>query len=148
MEPYSYRNDPDVPYFPDDRAIIVFDGNCVLCSGFAQFVLKHDTRGLFRLLPAQTPLGAALYRHYGLAPTDYETNVLIENGLAFFKADSSIRMAQHLGLPWSMAAVLRILPVHQQDQLYNHVARNRFNWFGRRTECLMSIAGYEDRFLK
>jgi predicted DCC family thiol-disulfide oxidoreductase YuxK len=148
MQPYSYRTDPAVPDFPDDRPIIIFDGDCVLCSGFARFVLEHDKKKAFRLLPAQTPLGAALYRHYELPPDDYETNVLIEDGRAFFKADGSSRMAVHLGFPWSMAAVLRIFPKTLRDGLYNLVARNRFNWFGRRADCLMSIAGYEDRFLK
>ena len=42
--PYSYRADPQVPRFPDDKGLIVFDGVCVLCTGFAQFVLKRDPR--------------------------------------------------------------------------------------------------------
>jgi len=61
--PYSYRDDPAVPAFADDRPLIVFDGYCVLCSTSAQFVLRHDARGIYRLLAAQTPLGRALYLH-------------------------------------------------------------------------------------
>ncbi len=62
-EPYSYRTDPAVPGFPDDRPIIVFDGYCALCAGWAQFVIKHDRAGTCRLLSAQSPLGRALYIH-------------------------------------------------------------------------------------
>ena len=40
--PYSYRDDPAVPKFPDERPIIIFDGYCAMCSGFARFVLRHD----------------------------------------------------------------------------------------------------------
>ena len=29
VAPYSYRADPAVPDFPDDKALIVFDGVCV-----------------------------------------------------------------------------------------------------------------------
>jgi predicted DCC family thiol-disulfide oxidoreductase YuxK len=65
---YSYRNDPGVPKFPDDRPIIVFDGYCVLCSGWVSFILRHDRRATYRLLPAQSPVGHALYVHYGLDP--------------------------------------------------------------------------------
>jgi predicted DCC family thiol-disulfide oxidoreductase YuxK len=147
MQAYSYRRDPAVPDFPDDRPIIVFDGDCVLCSGFARFVLDQDRKHVFRLLPAQTALGTALYRHLGLDPENYETNILIENGRAFFKSDGSIRMAVHLGFPWSTAAIFRILPLTIRDRLYGLIARNRFNWFGRRKDCLMSIKGYEGRFL-
>jgi transposase InsO family protein len=58
---FSYRHDPAVPDFPDDRPIIVFDGHCVMCSGWANFVLRQDRKARYRLLPAQTPLGRALY---------------------------------------------------------------------------------------
>jgi hypothetical protein len=32
-EGYSYRRDPAIPHFPDDRPIIIFDGYCALRSG-------------------------------------------------------------------------------------------------------------------
>ncbi len=77
MRPYSYRDDPAVPRSADDKPAIIFDGNCVLCSNSAQFVMRHDEVGAFRLMAAQSPLGEALYRHYGLQVTDYETMILI-----------------------------------------------------------------------
>jgi predicted DCC family thiol-disulfide oxidoreductase YuxK len=64
--PYSYRTDPAVPAFPDDKVLVVFDGVCVLCSGLAKFILKRDRASAFRLTTAQSRLGEALYRHYGL----------------------------------------------------------------------------------
>ena len=86
---YSYRNDPAIPRFPDDRPIVVFDGYCALCTGFAQFVLRHDPAAKFRLLAAQSILGRALYEHYGLDPQDYETNILIADGIAWFKSEAA-----------------------------------------------------------
>ncbi len=145
--PYSYRNDASVPPFPDDRPIIVFDGYCALCSGWAQFVLRHDRAEKYRLLRAQSPLGRALYVHYGLHPEDYETNILIENGIAWFKSEGSIRMAEGLGLPWSLAAAFRILPMAWRDPLYEFIARNRLRFFGKRESCYLPDARYRHRFL-
>ena len=102
---FSYRDDPGIPSFPDDRPIIIFDGHCVMCSGFARLVLRHDREARFRLLPAQTALGQALYRHYGLDPFDYETNVLIEGGEVSFKSEASLRIAERLGWPWRLVSV-------------------------------------------
>jgi predicted DCC family thiol-disulfide oxidoreductase YuxK len=146
-EPYSYRNDPAVPKFPDDRPIIIFDGYCALCSGWAQFVLRHDRERKYRLLRAQSPLGRALYVHYGLDPEDYETNILVADGIASFRSEGSIRMAEGLGWPWSLAAGLRILPARLRDELYSFIARNRLRMFGRRHTCYAPGAGDEDRFL-
>ena len=146
-EPFSYRSDPAVPKFPDERPIIIFDGHCALCSGWARFVLRHDAKGLYRLLPAQSRLGRALYVHYGLNPEDYETNILVADGVAWFKSEGSIRMAEGLGWPWRLAAAFRILPEPWRDRLYEFVARNRLRFFGRRETCYMLERGYEDRFL-
>jgi predicted DCC family thiol-disulfide oxidoreductase YuxK len=136
-----------VPAFPDDRPVIVFDGYCALCSGWARFVLRHDRAARYRLLAAQSPLGQALYAHYGLDPKDYETNILIADGLAWFKSEGSIRMFEGLGFPWSLVAVFRILPLRVRDVLYEFVARNRMRFFGRRKTCYMPTANYKDRFL-
>ena len=145
--PYSYRDDPAVPPFAHDKPIIVFDGYCALCSGWAAFVLRHDVAGRYRLLCAQSPLGHALYRHYGLDPQDYETNILIADGVAWFKSEGSIRMAEGLGLPWRLAAVFRILPLAWRDRLYQTVARNRLRWFGKRATCSRPDARFADRFI-
>jgi predicted DCC family thiol-disulfide oxidoreductase YuxK len=145
---YSYRDDFAVPKFPDDRPIIVFDGYCVLCSGWVSFILRHDRHATYRLLPAQSPIGHALYVHYGLDPLDYETYILIQNGVAWFKSEATIRMSQGLGFPWSLAAVLRVVPRPWRDRLYGLVARNRFRLFGRRATCYVADPRHEDRFLR
>lgn len=146
-EPFSYRDDPAVPPFPDDRPIIIFDGKCVLCSRFARFVMRHDRRRRFRLLAAQTPLGDALYRHYGLATDAYETNILIEDGRAWLKSEGAIRIFAGLGFPWSLLAMARIVPRPVRDRLYGFIARNRLRWFGVRQTCYLPDPAEADRFL-
>jgi predicted DCC family thiol-disulfide oxidoreductase YuxK len=146
-EAYSYRADSTVPAFPDDKPIIVFDGKCVLCSRWALFVMRRDAAKRFRLLAAQTPLGVALYEHYGLDPVDYETNVLLENGRAWLKSEGTIRMFERLGFPWSVMAAFRVVPRAQRDKLYNVVARNRLKWFGSRETCFLPEPIDADRFI-
>lgn len=148
MQPpaYSYRADARVPAFADDKPVIIFDGECVLCSRFAQFVLRHDKKQHFRLLMAQSPLGAALYRHYGLDPARYATNILVKDGVAWFKSTGSIMMFVPLGLPWSLAVLFRIVPRPVRDRLYEYVAANRLRWFGKRT-CFLPNPADADRFL-
>ncbi len=143
---YSYRYDP-VPPFADDKPVIVFDGLCAFCSGWARFVLWADRRDAFRLLAAQSPLGRALYIHYGLAPENYETNILLEDGVAWFKSEAAIRSARRLGFPWSLARVIRILPLGVRDRMYNFVARNRFRIMGRRAVCYGTDPRFRGRIL-
>jgi predicted DCC family thiol-disulfide oxidoreductase YuxK len=146
--PYEYRADPAVPRFADDRPVIVFDGQCVLCSAFAQFILRKDHRARFRLLAAQSELGDALYRHFGLDPVHYETYVLLQDGKAYFRSEASLRILDGLGLPWSLlAASARLVPLGLRDAVYNVIARNRLRWFGTRAQCYLPEPSQADRFL-
>jgi predicted DCC family thiol-disulfide oxidoreductase YuxK len=145
--PFSYRDDPNVPPFPDERPILLYDGKCRLCSGFVRFVLRHDRHDSFRFIAAQSPLGEALYRHYKLDTLDYETNILLEQGCPWFKSESSIRVFERLGLPWSILAAGRVLPLAWRDRLYAVIARNRLRWFGVRRVCFLLDPGQEHKFL-
>lgn len=147
-EPYSYRNDPDVPDFPDDRPILIFDGHCVLCSGWANFLARNDRKATYRLVAAQSALGQSLYRHYRLDPTDYETNILLSGGIAYFKAEGSIRIFEGLGLPWSGAQIFRVVPPAIRNRIYELVAANRFRIFGRRNTCFVGNPDLKERFLE
>jgi predicted DCC family thiol-disulfide oxidoreductase YuxK len=144
---FSYRDDPQVPAFADDHPILIYDGKCRLCSGFVRFILRHDRRDRFRFIAAQSQLGAALYRHYQRDPVDYETNILLEHGRAWFKSESSIRVFEALGLPWSLAAWGRILPLALRERLYEIIARHRLKWFGVRQACYLLDPGAEHKFL-
>ena len=146
-EPFSYRSDPAVPSFPDDHPIIIFDGHCALCSGYARFVLTHDHAGLCRLLAAQSALGRALYIHYGLDPYDFETNILIADGMAHFKSEASLRILELLGPPWSLARGLRLVPMSMRDFVYSFVARNRLRLFGKLETCYVPGLQFRDRVL-
>jgi len=146
-EAFSYRGDQEVPAFPDDRPIIIFDGKCAMCSVLAETVMRRDRHRVFRLLAAQSDLGAALYRHYGLDPVSYETNILLEDGRAWFKSEASIRILSRLGFPWTCAAAVRVLPFSWRERLYEIVARNRFKWFGVREHCYVPRPDDAARFL-
>ena len=91
---FSWRGDPDVPSFPDDHPLIGFDGTCVLCSANAHFVLRRDHRRTFRLTHAQSALGLALYRHFGLRSDEQGTMILLRDGQLFTHSDAVIAIAQ------------------------------------------------------
>jgi predicted DCC family thiol-disulfide oxidoreductase YuxK len=145
--PYSYHADPAVPAFPDDKGLVVFDGVCVLCSGFVQFILEHDPAFAFRLTTAQSPLGQALFRHYGLDTQTFETNLVLIEGRPYAKLDTVAAVGARLGWPWRAAAVLRLLPRVLGDWVYDRVARNRYALFGRTEHCMLPPPEWRERFI-
>jgi predicted DCC family thiol-disulfide oxidoreductase YuxK len=127
--------------------LIVFDGVCVLCSGFARFVVRFDAAGKFRVATAQSPLGEARYNQYGLRTDVYETNLVIVDGVAYQRLDSLIAVLALLGWPWRAARVLRMLPRPIRDRLYALIARNRYALFGKKANCDIPSAALRARII-
>ena len=145
--PYSYRTDPAVPAFPDDKALLVFDGVCVLCTGFARFVLTRDRKFAFRLTTAQSPVGQALMRHYGLDTQALETNLVLIAGRPYAKLDTLAAAGMGLGAGWRLLSILRVLPRPLGDWLYDRIARNRYHLFGRHQRCMVPPPRWRERFI-
>ena len=127
--------------------IIVFDAECVLCSVNAQFVLRHDRRRRFRLASMQGDVGAALYRRFGIDPTDPDTLILVEGDRVRRDSDAVLAIYAGLGWPWRAAALLRVVPRALRDPVYRLVARNRYRLFGRRATCWLPRPADADRVL-
>ena len=78
------------PAYDGRHSLIVFDGICVLCSGFARFVVRFDRDQHFRFATAQSPLGETVFREHGLRTDFYDTNLVIIDGVAYLRLDSLI----------------------------------------------------------
>jgi predicted DCC family thiol-disulfide oxidoreductase YuxK len=137
IEPYSFSADPEVPPFDHGKGLIVFDHKCVFCSSFVRFVFARDHAGLFLFTAAQSPLGQALYNHYGLDQTDFSTNLVIVDGVLHTKMDAFATVMRSLGLPWSLLAVVSALPERLANGAYDLIAKNRYRIFGRYETCLV-----------
>ena len=131
----------------ETHPIIVFDGECVLCSANAQFVLKHDRRGHFRLAAMQGEVGAALYRRFGIDPANPETLILVQGDRLQRDSDAVIAIYASLGWPWRVMAIARLIPRVLRDPVYRWVARHRYRIFGRRQSCWLPRPGDKDRVL-
>ena len=144
---YSYRHDNGVDPFADDHPVMIYDGYCGLCSSAVQFVLRHDRSKVFRFVAAQSELGTSIYRHYGLDPQNYETFIVLADGIPLFASDAVIEIGRRLGLPWSLGTAVGALPRRVRDGLYFWIARHRMRFFGRRDTCHLPAPDERDRFL-
>ena len=49
---------------PSDSAVILVDGDCALCNGYARFVAAWDTANRFYFETQQSPEGRALLEQH------------------------------------------------------------------------------------
>ena len=129
---------------PDD--LILFDGVCVLCSGWVDFVIRRDPAARFRFTAIQTPYGRRLAERFGIDQDDPETNAAVMSGRAYFKSDSTLAVL--IDLPgWRWTRIAYVLPKRVRDFFYDRIARNRYRLFGRRDACLVPTPDVMRRFI-
>lgn len=128
--------------------ILVFDGTCVLCNGWVQFLLRHDCHARFRFAAMQTQTGRHLLQHHGLDPDDPVSLLVLDAGRAFTDTDAVLHVLMRLGGVWNLLASLgRGVPRPLRDPVYRWVARNRYRWFGRHSACGVPSPQQRDRFI-
>jgi len=128
--------------------LIVFDGVCVLCSGFFRFMLKHDRAQRFSYATAQSPVGQQLYRDLGLPTDEFETNLVIVDGVTYQKMDAFAAAMRAIGWPWRVLAISAYIPRPLRDWAYHRIARNRYALFGKTDTCLIPGPDIRARFVQ
>src|SRR4030095_10949931 len=120
-----------------DHAIVLFDGVCHLCTSTVQFVIQRDPPGYFTFAFLPSEGGSALLAKHGLHPDALDTFALVEGSRCFTRSDAALRVAQHLAGGWALLRVLWLFPKPMRDWGYTVIARNRYQWFGRRATCMI-----------
>jgi predicted DCC family thiol-disulfide oxidoreductase YuxK len=138
-------NRSDARGWPDD-GVILYDGVCVLCSGWMRFVLDRDTNRIFRFTPIQSPYGGALAQRLGIDPDDPDTNAVVIGGIAWRRSDAALQVVSRLP-GWSWARWLKAVPRPLRDCAYRLVARTRYRAFGRYQVCDVGAGRYADRII-
>lgn len=133
--------------------ILLFDGDCLLCDGFVQFVIDHDHpppfssagsaaaesaaaagRPSFRFSFAtlQSEVGRSYLAAAGL-PIDVSTVVLVDELGAHTRSTAALRTLTHCGAPYSSLAQLltALVPRPLRDLGYKTVAAVRYRVFGK-----------------
>lgn len=129
------------------ESVVLFDGVCKLCNGWAKFLIRHDRQGLFRLASVQSAQGQALLAWYGLPTDRFDSMALIDDDGLHLRSAALLRILARLPWPWRMLAWLRLIPRPLRDWCYDRIALNRYRLFGRHPVCLLPAADHAERFL-
>lgn len=130
-----------------DAPVLLFDGECAMCSRAVRFVLAADRAARIRVAPLRGPTADALRTQFpaiGAVPS----LVFVAEGRAMLKSDGVLAVLGALGGAWRvLAAVGRLLPRGWRDPLYDAIARRRQRWSAAMGPCPVPPASARGRVL-
>ena len=133
----------------DDYAVVLFDGVCNLCNAAVRFIIPRDPKRYFRFAPLQSETALQLldFKTYAVDPAATDSVMLIENGKLFTESSAALRISRKLNRGWPLLYALIVIPRPIRDAMYRFIAKNRYRWFGKSSECMLPTPEQRSRFL-
>lgn len=133
----------------ENKKIILFDGVCNLCNGAIQFIIKHDKSDQFRYAPLQSATGMKYLQQRNIDTAEIDSIILIEPGVAYYtKSSAALKIGQDFGGLWRLLGVFEWIPESISNFMYDIIAKNRYNWFGKKEECMIPTPELKAKFLE
>lgn len=110
--------------------IIYYDGVCNLCFGFVSIVNRFAKSGTFLFQPLQES-------EYKATTASFDTVIVkTMEGKLLYKADAVRFILKNMPLPFRfLNFFISIFPIRFQNTIYDYIARNRYQWFGKSVTC-------------
>ena len=132
-----------------DEMLVIFDTDCLMCSAWVHFILRHERLPSSTFISAWSKEGIAIAAAHGLTAESLDrTYLVVLKGKPLVKSDATLAILNRLDAPWRWATALRFLPRRLRDWFYDRIASNRYRWFKRKEQCFRPPEGQGARFIQ
>ncbi len=138
-------DDRRVAELSPDCAVVLFDGDCGLCTAAVQFLLRRDRHRRLWFAARTSAFAQRLLQQHRVAAPLPESLLLVHRGRVHMRSGATLRIAALLGWPWRLLSVLLLVPWFLRDLAYRFAAANRRRWSG--SVCRVPAAADRERFL-
>lgn len=136
-----------MPNSKHDSPIVIFDGECGLCSGLVAFILKYDRTGELFFSPNSSPFAKNLLARSGLTHESTRTIVVVHGEQVLLRSDAVVFLARHVNPPLAYLRYLGIIPKFIRDLGYRLVAACRRVLPGYRDPCSLLSPDQQRRII-
>jgi predicted DCC family thiol-disulfide oxidoreductase YuxK len=131
----------------EDKKIIVFDGICLLCNSFVQFLLKRDKSKQFYFTTAQSTFAQELNKTKPFSMSSLDSVIYLQNGRVLTESTAILSILTDLGGMWRLFVLFKLVPPFIRNAMYRFCARRRYRVFGMRESCMVPDPEWSDRFM-
>lgn len=130
----------------EEKIVVAFDGECLMCSRGIRWLAEHDAVDQLRFTRLQSPRGREMEKR---AATVALTTMLVEaDGKIFSRSDAVLRLGRAMGGGFRLlAAIGSWMPRTLRDGAYDFIAARRHRWFGKGDACALPSEALRMRLL-
>lgn len=135
---------------PNNKQLLLFDGVCNLCNSSVLYVIKRDKKDKFRFAPLQSAVGQDIIKMFDI-DTSQTDSILLYNPKdksLSYKSTAALETAKQLGFPTYLMAAFLIVPTFIRDWVYDYIAKNRYDWYGKKESCMIPTPELKSKFIE
>ncbi|EMY81777.1 DUF393 domain-containing protein [Psychroflexus gondwanensis] len=133
---------------PEDKKIVLFDGVCNFCNASVRFIMRRDKKDLYRFASLQSDLGKKMTEERGIDSSKVDSIILIDPGHAYYiKSTAALEICKDLNGLYPALSIFLFIPEGFRNLVYDYIAKNRYQWFGKTETCPMPSKEEQTRFL-
>lgn len=129
-----------------ENPVIFFDGVCNLCNASVNFIIKRDKKKLFRFSSLQSDFASKALPESLTKEAELQSLVLLKDGI-LVKSTAALTIARELSGLWPILYVFIVIPRFIRHFIYDLIAKNRYNWFGKKDQCMIPTPELKERFV-
>jgi predicted DCC family thiol-disulfide oxidoreductase YuxK len=137
-------------HMPPAPPVLLYDGDCALCSRAVRTALRWDRRGTLQFAALHGPAATALLARAPVEVRTADSLIWVEPGASpqyRIRSDAVLALAHYLGGWATVAQLARLLPHDWRDLGYTAIARRRMQWLGPSRSCVLPPPHDRPRFL-
>ena len=128
-----------------NNEIIIYDGICVLCNYFIQFILEKDRKAHFKVTNLQSEYTKTKYPE--VLSVD-SVAVILENGNILQKSKAVHYILQKIKVLLLIRILISVLPTFFSNIIYDCVALIRYKLFGKYQQCPILKGDLKNRIIE
>ncbi len=131
-----------------DKKVILFDGVCNLCNNAVTKVIKYDKKNAFLFAAIQSKSGQEIINYLNIDTTKIDSIILYEPNISYdIKSTAALKVMNDFGGFWKITQIGWVFPESFRNFIYDYIAKNRYNWFGKKESCMIPTPALKAKFL-
>ncbi|KAA3615648.1 MAG: DUF393 domain-containing protein [Calditrichaeota bacterium] len=127
------------------QSIIFFDGFCILCNGFVDFLIRKDKKKKLKFASLQGETAKVTLPETIIRNID--SVVFLTKDEIYTKSKAVIHILKELPGVWNLSVILFVIPNIIRDFIYDFIAGSRYNWFEKNHTCRLPNEDEKERIL-
>lgn len=122
--------------------LILYDGDCIICNRFIDFVIKNDKRNDFYIIDNSKETISFLHK-YNIQVKDVDSIIVIDDNRVLYYSDAVIEII--CDVKYKKFIYFKHVPIFLRNFLYKLFAKNRKKF--QRNECALPSKEKLDKIL-